>query len=100
MEGVPIHTLSACSGLATAAATWQRTATEMSGSVTEARYAIWEVTFGSNEECMTPRVTSTCKKKAVSYFQGSEGPYYRCGKCTRSFLSERPDFVLVPNPLR
>lgn len=49
---------------------------------------------------MTPTSKSSCKKKAVSYFQGSEGPYYRCGKCTRIFLNERPDFVLVPNPLR
>lgn len=73
----------------------------MSGPATNpAPYALWEVTFGSNEECMTPTVKSTCKRKAVSYYMGNQGPWYRCGKCTRIFLRERPDFTLVANPLR
>jgi hypothetical protein len=62
------------------------------------RYKLYKMDEGDLADCMTPRVVSTCRKPARSYFAGINGPYYRCGKCTRIFLRERPDFDLVEEP--
>lgn len=59
------------------------------------KYKLYRVSEGQALACMIPRVMSTCKKPAASFYDGAKGPFYRCGKCTRKFLMRRPDFELV-----